>query len=149
MYDFLYPQAPVSGTRSPVLLPCFPSIGVPVPLRLPKSTFQKKIHSHFFVLRRQPQAPAHQSCHPVSLVSRTPHMHFVCALVRMAGAGCSAVLGSLSSCSDSSPPTWSWGEGHSGPAGLGFVSYPLCKALSSRTGVDVVWILSCVLWSLF
>ena len=42
MHDFLCPQALVSGTHSLVLLACFPSIGVPVPLRLPKSTRQKK-----------------------------------------------------------------------------------------------------------
>ena len=42
MRDFLCPQAPVSGTCSLVLLPCFLSIGVSVPLRLPKSTCQKK-----------------------------------------------------------------------------------------------------------
>ena len=64
MRDFLRPQAPVSGTRppvpqgktrdilcphvlvpgtcSPVPPPCLPSSGVPVPLRIPKSTSQKK-----------------------------------------------------------------------------------------------------------
>ena len=33
--------------------------------------------------------------------------------------------------SDSSPPTGSWGEGRSGPAGLRLVSYPLHQALGS------------------
>ena len=70
MCTFLCPQAPVSGTCSPVLLPCFPSIGVPVPLRLPKSSCQKKREKRaiFFLLRRRSQAPAHRSCCPVSLV---------------------------------------------------------------------------------
>ena len=138
---FFCSLAPVSDTHSPVLLPCFPSIGVPVPFRLPKSTHlnkttttkKKKMAARFsFVLRGWLPVPAHHSCCPVSLVSRALRMHCVCALVWMAGAGCSAVLGSLSLPADSSPPTGSWGEGRSGPAGPGFVSYPLCEALGSR-----------------
>ena len=59
----------------------------------------------------------------------------------MAGAGCLAVLGSLSLPADSSPPARSWGEERSGSTGLGFVSYPLHEALGSRRcgcGLDVV-----------
>ena len=40
--DNLCPQAPVPGTRSPVPLPCLPSNGISVSLRLPKSTRQKR-----------------------------------------------------------------------------------------------------------
>ena len=68
-------------------------------------------------------------------------MHCVCALVQMAGAGCSAVLGSFSLPADSSPPARSSGDGLSGPAVLGLVSYPLCEALGSHRcgcGLDVV-----------
>ena len=94
MRHFLCPQALVPGTRSPVLLLCLPSTGVPVPLRLPKSTcqkekkkvekcaissvlrcrsqspalrFRRKKHGIVFVLRRWSQAPAHQSRRPASL----------------------------------------------------------------------------------
>ena len=58
MHNFLCPQVPVSGTCSLVLLPCFPSIGVSVPLRLPKSTRQIKREKYaiFFVIRRRSQA---------------------------------------------------------------------------------------------
>ena len=68
-------------------------------------------------------------------------MHCVCALVCIAGAGCSAVLGSFSLPADSSPPAGSWGEGCLCPAGPGLVSYPLREALGSRWcgyGLDVV-----------
>ena len=68
-------------------------------------------------------------------------MHCVCTLVWTAGAGCSAVLGSLSLPADSSPPAGSWGEGRLGPARPGLVSYPLCEALGSHRcgcGLDVV-----------
>ena len=73
-------------------------------------------------------------------------MHCACALVLMAGAGCSAVLGSLPA--DSSPPTGSWGEGRLDPLGWGLYLTPFARRWV-LTGVDVVWLLSCVLWSLF
>ena len=68
-------------------------------------------------------------------------MHCVCALVQNPGAGCSAVLGSLSLPADSSPPTRGQGEGCSGPTGPGLVSYPLPEVLGSHRcgcGLDVV-----------
>ena len=68
-------------------------------------------------------------------------MHCVCALVRMAGAWCSAVLDSFSLPADLSPPAGSWGDGHLGPPGTGLVSYPLREALGScrcGCGLDVV-----------
>ena len=99
MHYFLWPQALASGTRSPVLLPCFPSI----------------------------QDPTHALC------------------LRSGVDGWGWVFSSpglpLPPRSNSSPPTGSWGEGHSDPAGLGLVSYPLREALGSRRcgcGLDVV-----------
>ena len=68
-------------------------------------------------------------------------MYCVCALVQNPGAGCSAVLGSLSLPADSSPPARGLGEGWLGPAWPGLVSYPLREALASRRcecGLDVV-----------
>ena len=58
---------------------------------------KKKMATCFsFVLRHWPPVPAHHSCCPVSLVARAPHLHCVCAVVRITGAGCSAVLGFFS-----------------------------------------------------
>ena len=68
-------------------------------------------------------------------------MHCVGDLVWMAGAGCSAVLGSLSLPADSSPPTGSWGQGRSDPSGKWIVSYLLREVLGScrcGCGLDVV-----------
>ena len=146
MPKFLCPQAPVSGTRSPVLLPCFP-IGVPFPLSLPKSTRPEKKNkccSSFFVLRHQPQAPTHWSCCPVSLVSRTPRMHCVCALVRNPGAGCSAVLGSLSLPQGEGAGV----RGTRVPPGCSLYLTPFARRWVLAC-VDVVWLLYCVFCSLF
>ena len=76
-------------------------------------------------------------------------MHCVCALVRMAKAGYLAVLGSLflpaltplllpevGGRGTRVPPGW----------GLNLTPFTRCWVLA---GVDVVWMLSCVLWSLF
>ena len=83
-----FPGIPSCWAKCPWTLPS--SSGVPVPLRLPKST-------HFSLsLGCRLRGPTHRSYYPVSLVSSTPHMHCVCALVRMARAGYLAVLGSLS-----------------------------------------------------
>ena len=60
----------------------------------PFKTFKK--HSLFFVPGAPSAGPAHRPYCPFSLVSSTPCTHCVCALVLMAGAGCSAILGSLS-----------------------------------------------------
>ena len=68
-------------------------------------------------------------------------MQCVCTLVRNPGAGCSAVLASLSLPAGSSPPARGQGEGCLGPAGPGLASYPLREALGSRRcgcGLDVV-----------
>ena len=75
-------------------------------------------------------------------------MHCVCALVRNPGAGCSAVLGSFSLPADSSPPARSWGESAWVPLGRGLYLTPFAWHWV-LSGVDVVWMLSCVLWSLF
>ena len=60
----------------------------------PFKTFKK--HLLFFVTGASALVPTQRSCCPVSLVSRTPRMHCVCALVQMARSGCLAVLGSFS-----------------------------------------------------
>ena len=97
----------------------------------PFKTFKK--HSLFFVTGVPASGPAQRSCCPVSLVSSTPHMHCVCALVRMASAGYLAVLGSLSLPAPTPllPPE----------AGLYLTHFTRCWVL---TGVDVDWLLSCM-----
>ena len=76
-------------------------------------------------------------------------MHSVCAVVRMARAGCLAVLGSLSL--PAPTPLLPLGVGGRGawvPRGWGL--YLTCFTRHwVLAGVDVVWMLSCVLWSLF
>ena len=96
-------------------------------------TFKK--HLLFFV----PEAPAggltHRSYCPVSLVSSTPRMHCVCAPLRMAGAGCSAVLGSLSL----PAPTPLLLPG-AGVRGLGYCRAAACiLPLSPGTRFSQVW----------
>ena len=70
-------------------------------------------------------------------------MHCVCALVRMAGAGCSAVLGSfsLSALTPLLPPGIG-GRGARVPPGRGLYLTPFAR-LWVLAGVDVVWMLSC------
>jgi len=77
-----------------------------------------------------------------------PRMHCVCALVQVAGAGCSAVLGSVSlplclffSCRE-------LGKGHSGHAWLGILSYPFHQALGSRWCSCSLAVVLCLLVSL-
>ena len=112
----------------------------------PFKTFKK--HSFFFTTGAPPSGTTQRYC-PVSLVSRTPHMHCVCTLVRMARAGCLAVLGSLSL--PAPTPLFLPGAGVRGaqvPPGCGLYLAPFtrCWVLA---GVDVIWLLSCVFWSLF
>ena len=119
------------------------SSGVPDPLRLSKST------SFPFSPGCQLQAPAHRSYCPVSLVSSTPCMHCVCTLVRMARAGYLAVLGSLSL--PTLTPLLLPGVGVRGarvPLDCGLYLTPFARYWIVA-GVDVVWLLSCVFWSLF
>ena len=76
-------------------------------------------------------------------------MHCVCALVRIARAGCLAVLGSLSF--PSPTPLLLLGVGVRGTQvllgqGLYLTTFARRWVLM---GVDVVWLLSCVFWSLF
>ena len=76
-------------------------------------------------------------------------MHCVCTLVQMAGAGCSAVLGSLSL--PAPTPLLPPGAGVRGTRvlpGWGLYLSPFTRRWV-LAGVDVVWMLSCVLWSLF
>ena len=184
MRDFLRPQAPVSGTCRPVPPPCLPGIEVPVPLRLPKSTRQKKGKNAIFpVPRCRSQAPAHQSCCPVSLVLGSLSLQGLQktlakkkkkgenarfspssgARLRHPPSGPAALPPShqgpcpfkaskkhspKKNRSGFFPPAGSRGEGRSHPAGPGLVSYPLARRWV-LAGVDVVWMLSCVLWSLF
>ena len=115
----------------------------------PKKMKKKKGCSRFFVLWRRPHAPTDRFCRPVSLVSRTPRMHCVCALVRMAGAGCSAVLGSFSLLFRSLSSRWDpEGQVLTSHRGRGLCLTPFARRWV-LAGVDVVWMLSCVLWSLF
>ena len=135
------PQIPCFWTKCPRTL--LSSGGVPVPLRLPKST----CFSLSQVCRLQ--GPTHSSYCPVSLVSRTPRMHCVCALVRMARAGYLAVLGSLSLPTVTPlllPGAGVWGAWV--PLGHGLYLTPFARRWV-LAGVDVVWLLSCVFWSLF
>ena len=154
---FFFPQAPVPGTCSLVLLPCLPSTGVPVPLRLPKSTRQKEKKkrgkTHDF-LRPQvpvsgtrppvPQGKTHDILCPQAPVpgTRSPVL-----LLCLPSTGVPVPLRLPKSTHQKKnrscffPPSWSWREGHSGPAGPGLVSYPLRKALGScrcGCGLDVV-----------
>ena len=111
----------------------------------PFKTFKK--HSLFFVAGASASGPTQSSCCPVSLVSRTPRMHGVCALVQMAGAGCSAVLGSLPALTPLLPP----GAGVRGARvqpGQGLYPTPFTRRWA-LTGVDVVWLLSSVFWNVF
>ena len=76
-------------------------------------------------------------------------MHCVCALVQVAAAGCLAVLGSLSL--PAPTPLLPPGAGVRGarvPPGCGLYLTPFVRHWV-LTGVDVVWLLSCVFWSLF
>ena len=86
-------------------------------------------------------------------------MHCVCILVWMAVAGCLAVLGSLSL--PAPTPLLLPGAGGRGaqvppgrglylrvPPGRGLYLTPFARRWV-LSGVDVVWMLSCVLWSLF
>ena len=133
MHDFLCPQVLVSGTCSPVLLPCFPSIGVPVPLWLPKSTHQQKKKLLLFLCSLASASGTHSLVLPPCFPSILDSTHALCLLsVLNPGAGCSAFLSSLSLPADSSPPARGWGEGCLGPARLGLVSYPLREVLGSR-----------------
>ena len=122
-------------------------VSVQLLLPCPFKTF--KMHSVFFVTGASASEPAQRSCCPVSLVSSPPRMHCVCALVRVAGAGSSAVLGSLSL--PTLIPLLPLGAGGRGAhvlpgRGLYLTPFVRCWAL---TCLDVVWLLSCVFWSLF
>ena len=108
----------------------------------PFKNFKK--HSLFFV----PGVPAAGilsqvllSCFPS--FQHPMHALCVCVLVRMAGAGCSAVLGSLSL-----PALTPLHPGRSGPAGPGLVSYPFHQALGSRRCGCSLAVVLCVLVSL-
>ena len=76
-------------------------------------------------------------------------MPCVCALVQMAGAGCSAVLSSLSFPAPTLlllPGAGVWGARFPPSQGLYLTPFTRRWVLA---GVDVVWLLSCVFWSLF
>ena len=108
----------------------------------PFKTFKK--HSLFFVPDVPAAGPAHRSYCPVSLVSSTPCTHCVCAPVRMAGAGCLAVLGSLSlpALTPLLPPGAEV-RGAQVPPGRGLYLTPFTRRWA-LAGVEVVWLLSCV-----
>ena len=113
----------------------------------PFKTFKK--HSLFFVTGASASGPAQRSCCPVSLVSSPPCMHCVCALVQMARAGCLAVLGSLSlpALTPLLPPGAGMRDARVPPGrGLYLTPFTRCWSLAH---VDVVWLLSCVFWTLF
>ena len=140
---FFCSPAPASNTCSPVLLPCFPSVGVPVPLRLPKSTHHNKTttttttKSVGRLLFFYPPVTA-SSTHSPFLLPCFPSIqgpaHALCLCSGPDGWGW--VFSSpglpLPPRSNSSPPARNWGEGRSSPTGPGFVSYPLHKALGSQ-----------------
>ena len=135
---------PASGLCSPVFLPCFPSIGVPIPLRLPKSARQnktakkqKKMVARFsYVLCR----PASSAC-SLFLLPCFPSIEGPALWPGWLGLGVRQPWAPSSSRSACSSPAGSWGEGRSAPAGPGLVSYPLREALGSLRcgcGLDIV-----------
>ena len=136
-----FPRIPNCWCKCPGML--LSICGVPAPLRLSKSTRFSLSQGHRL------WGPTHRSYCPVPLVSSTPRTHCVCALVQMARAGCLAVLGSLSL--PAPTPLLPPGAGVRGARvlpdrSLYLTPFTRCWVLA---GVDVVWMLACVPWSLF
>ena len=131
-----FPVIPSCWAKCPGMLPS--SCGVPVPLRLSKS-----IRFSLSQVRRLRKTGHRSYCRFPSFQHPT-HALCVCALVRMAGAGCLAVLGSLSLPQGEGAGV----RGTRVPPGCSLYLTPFARRWVLAC-VDVVWLLSCVFWSLF
>ena len=156
---FFCPQAPVPGTRSPVPLPCLPSTGVPVPLRLPKRG-KKRGKTHDFlhpqaVSGTRPPVPQGKTWDILCPQAPVPGTRSPVPPPCLPSTGVPVPLRLPKSARQkkktapvSLHPPGAGGRGAQVPPGRGLYLTPFARCWV-LAGVDVVWMLSCVLWSLF